>query len=119
MSLRPCPECRAEISPLASSCPKCGYSFWRRHAAIGASIFGALSSFAGAIIFWVHANRIQSEFGTAPGDELVAFVRHTAIGALIFGIAFTAATILIVRYFHPGKRRPDQPAASLESSGKQ
>src|ERR1700730_16822448 len=31
MVLKPCPECKAQISATADTCPRCGYSFKKRN----------------------------------------------------------------------------------------
>ena len=31
MALKPCPECKAQISATADTCPQCGYSFKKRN----------------------------------------------------------------------------------------
>jgi hypothetical protein len=91
------------------------YESLRRPIAIGASMIGALVSFVGSIWFWQHAKRMQSEFGGA-ADEIASVVHQVGVVALVVGLVFTVAAILIACYFHPGKRRPNRTGGDSRTS---
>jgi len=77
---------------------------WRRRIAIGCGVLGVLGSFsAAAFTFFRVRNNLLRLGGPSP---LVDSVENVIWVYISVAVVFSAATILIVRYFHPERVQP-------------